>query len=139
VLCHRDRDHLDHCARCPATASLIGAIRARHGYVNQCTFLVLEPDTVLPDHIDPHNYLVSLQLPVIVPEHAGLRVGGESRPYEPGRCLAFDNSFMHRAWNHGDRRRVVLAIHTFHPDMTAIEVQAMALLHASLVASDLPM
>lgn len=138
VLCHNDKKNPAACARCPRTASLIRAVRQHHGYVNQLTFLTLEPGTTLRDHVDPHNYLVSVHLPILAPERSGLRVAAESRAYEPGRCLAFDNSFLHRAWNHGTTRRVILTVHTLHPDLSALEVQILSALHPLLAFSEIP-
>jgi beta-hydroxylase len=40
----------------------------------------------------------------------GLRIGGETRVWQPGKCLVFDDTAEHEAWNHTDADRVVLIV-----------------------------
>jgi aspartyl/asparaginyl beta-hydroxylase (cupin superfamily) len=138
TLCKQNKEDRDKCARCPVTASLIATVQRSHVYVNQFTFLCLEPNTTLADHADPNNYLVSVHLPLVVPPRSGLSVAGDARSYVTAKCLAFDNSFLHRAWNHGRRRRIILAVQTFHPDLTDTEMHVLAMLHGSLAQADVP-
>lgn len=45
--------------------------------------------------------------------------------WQEGRCLVFDDSFEHEAWNHNDRARMVLLIQFWHPDLSAAEIWAL--------------
>ncbi|MFT5174136.1 MAG: aspartate beta-hydroxylase, partial [Gammaproteobacteria bacterium] len=76
-------------------------------------------------HIRPHVGLMMGRLTVHmgldVPEGAGIRVLDETRGWSPGEVIAFDDSFEHEAWNHGDRARVVLIFEAWHPDLSAAE------------------
>ena len=49
-------------------------------------------------------------LPLIVPagHNCSLRVGDESREWDEGKLMIFDDSFEHEAWNKSDKDRVVL-------------------------------
>ena len=47
-----------------------------------------------------------------------MRVGGEVRSWRLGECLAFDDSFVHEVWHHGDGPRGVLIVDMWHPDLT---------------------
>jgi hypothetical protein len=49
-------------------------------------------------------------LPLIVPDEdlCGLRVGDETRHWEEGELMIFDDSFEHEAWNKTNEKRVVL-------------------------------
>ena len=75
---------------------------------------------------------------LIVRGPAGLRVAGRMRFHREGRCLAFDNSFEHTAWNNGDSRRVILTVQTFHPALTHFEREALRLIHPLLSQLDGP-
>jgi beta-hydroxylase len=45
-----------------------------------------------------------------VPPKTGLRVGDEIRRWEDGRCLIFDDTSEHEAWNLDNRPRTVLLL-----------------------------
>jgi aspartyl/asparaginyl beta-hydroxylase (cupin superfamily) len=49
-------------------------------------------------------------------------VGEETRRWEEGRCLVFDDYFDHEAWNHTDGDRLVLIVDLWHPGLSATEV-----------------
>jgi aspartyl/asparaginyl beta-hydroxylase (cupin superfamily) len=131
-LCEFNRSNRRNLALCPRAARLLKLIRAEMSYVEQYSFLNLEPGTRLPVHVDRCNYLVSVQLGVIVSGPAGLRVGGRTRFHREGRCLAFDNSFEHTAWNNSDSDRVILTVQTFHPALTSVEREVLRLIHPLL-------
>jgi aspartyl/asparaginyl beta-hydroxylase (cupin superfamily) len=59
----------------------------------------------------------------------GIRVGGEERTWQVGKCLVFEDSFEHEAWNDGNETRAVLVVDLWHPDLTSIEIQALRGLH----------
>ena len=46
-----------------------------------------------------------------------------------GAGIVFDDSFEHDVWNDGDRRRVVLVLDLWHPDLSDDEVALLAGLH----------
>ena len=45
--------------------------------------------------------------------------------WQEGRCLVFDDSFEHEAWNRSDSVRIVLLIQLWHPDLSAAEIWAL--------------
>jgi len=53
-----------------------------------------------------------------------LRVGGIERGWEEGKCLFFDDTFVHSAWNNCSSRKVVLLMRIFHPDLSRDERSA---------------
>jgi aspartyl/asparaginyl beta-hydroxylase (cupin superfamily) len=61
-------------------------------------------------------------LGIEIPGNCGVRVRGEARTWEAGRCIVFDDSFEHEAWNHSAQRRVVLIIDFWHPGLSDDEV-----------------
>lgn len=94
------------CRLCPHTADALESIP---GLVS-AGFSCLAPGT----HIDPHtgypDGLLRCHLGVVVPEACGLRVAHEVRHWREGRCLVFDDTAEHEAWNRSDRTRVVLLL-----------------------------
>lgn len=76
---------------------------------------LLRPGT----HLEPHRG----ELAGVLRCHLALRVprgdcaisgAGETRRWELGRCLVFDDTHEHSAWNRADGERVVLLV-TFRP------------------------
>ena len=60
-------------------------------------------------------------LPLIVPPDCALRVGGEEHAWQEGRCVTFDDTWEHEAWNRSDRTRVVMILDSWHPDLSEAE------------------
>jgi hypothetical protein len=121
--------------RLPVAARALRMILDTSSLVNYVAYLAMEPGTELPVHHDRANWYVSVHLGLVVPPGCALRVAGEERRWEEGKCLFFDNSFAHDAWNKGDARRIVFAVHLAHPRTTAVEREALRLLqlrHQSL-------
>ena len=46
-----------------------------------------------------------------------IRVARESRTWEEGKCIVFDDSFEHEVIHDGSRNRFVLLINFFHPEL----------------------
>ncbi len=82
---------------------------------------VLRPHTRIPPHFGFTNVRLTVHLPLIVPKGCGVKVGDEARATERGRCLLFDDSFRHEAWNDSDDLRIVLIVEAWHPDLSAAE------------------
>ncbi|HVH45837.1 MAG TPA: aspartyl/asparaginyl beta-hydroxylase domain-containing protein [Labilithrix sp.] len=111
--------------RMPVAARALRAVVETSSLVNHVAFLAMKPGTHLPPHHDRTNWYVSVHMGIVVPPGCGLRVGDDERGWEEGKCIAFDNSFLHEAWNKGDARRLVLAVYLAHPLTTAVEREAL--------------
>lgn len=57
-------------------------------------------------------------LPPIVLADCALRVGGEIHQWQAGRCVTFDDTFEHEAWNRSGETRVVLILDCWNPDLS---------------------
>lgn len=112
-----------HCERCPQTAALMRSLplASAERYMPEVFYSVLAPGTDILPHHGQTNIRLTVHLGLIVPEGCAIRVGAETRGWAPGELLAFDDSFEHTAWNHGDRERVVLIFEAWHPDLTEPE------------------
>jgi aspartate beta-hydroxylase len=67
------------------------------------------------------NTRLVTHLPLIVPSDCALRVGGEVHAWQKGRCVTFDDTFEHEAWNRSEHTRVVLILDCWNPDLTEVE------------------
>jgi hypothetical protein len=110
-------------SRCPITMGLAQALdMQRLGHISPSLyFSVLEPGSGIAPHVGITNARVILHLPLIVPADCGFRVGGETRHWEAGKALVFDDMTTHEAWNDSDRTRVVLIADLWRPELTALE------------------
>jgi aspartate beta-hydroxylase len=127
------------CALLPRAAAVMEAVFAESRVLSLFSYLALAPGARSGEHSDPINALVSCHLGLHVPPDCGLRVAGESRSWLEGRCIAFDNSYPHEAWNdHATQTRIVLAVHGPHPDLSIVEREALAWLAQRLLGADPP-
>lgn len=81
-------------------------------------FSVLQPGVHVKAHWGPTNTRIRLQLALHVPAGGTLRVGTETRTWEEGKCLVFDDSWEHEAENPSNRPRSVLIVDVWHPDLS---------------------
>lgn len=114
------------CVRCPQTAAALDAVPLVRlpGHAPECLYSKLTPGSHIRPHRGVTNTRVVTHLPLIVPGDGALRVGGEDHEWQPGRCITFDDTFLHEAWNHSERTRVVVLLDSWNPYMTDIEIAA---------------
>lgn len=110
------------CARCPVTASVVEQHAAVGSISSAVYFSVLNPQTHIAAHKGPTNMRLRCHLGIEVPRDCRMRVDTRTLTWREGRCLVFDDSFSHEVWNDSDRRRVVLVVDLWHPDLTASEI-----------------
>jgi len=121
---HRHGERHDaHRARCPRTAALLDAlplVRIRD-HAPEALFSVLSPGTHILPHTGVTNTRLVTHLPLIVPPDCAIRVGGQEHAWQEGRCVTFDDTWEHEAWNRSGQRRVVLIVDSWHPDLSEVE------------------
>lgn len=116
-------------ALCPKTAELVFSIPE----IISSNYSYVKPRT----HILPHTGYSRMQLrchlPLIIPDKnlCALRVGSETRHWEEGKLMIFDDSYEHEAWNNTDAPRVVLMFDIPNPlwGYTAKEISRYKLEH----------
>jgi aspartyl/asparaginyl beta-hydroxylase len=115
-------------ARCPQTVAAIrGVPLSRIGSRTPSVFFsLLRPGAYIPPHHGMLNARLICHLPLIVPPGGWLRVGGETRAWQEGRLLIFDDSIEHEAKNPADRLRVVLIFDIWRPELSAAERRGIA-------------
>jgi aspartate beta-hydroxylase len=110
------------CRLCPETARILSSIP---GVAEFGTSLhsALAPHTQIAPHYGYTNAKLRCQLPLRVPGHCRLKIGEHEVEQWEGRCIVFDDSFLHTAWNESDEPRFVLVFDFFHPDLTPDEIR----------------
>jgi aspartyl/asparaginyl beta-hydroxylase (cupin superfamily) len=113
--------------RCPATAAALERVPGLclgDMPFGSAFFSTLRPGAAIKPHYAPCNLRVRCHLPLLVPEpeKCGIRVADETRQWEPGRCLLFDDAFEHEVWNRGAQERVVLLFDVWHYELSADEI-----------------
>jgi len=109
--------------RCPKTVRALkqvplSAIGVRTPSV---FFSRLEPGAHIPPHTGMLNSRLICHLPLIVPPGCWLRVGNETREWDEGKLLIFDDSIEHEAKNPTAERRIVLIFDIWRPELSLAE------------------
>ncbi len=102
------------CQRCPETTRLIESVPG----MKTAFFSILLPGKHIPEHRGPYKGVVRYLLALKVPEpqeKCRIRVGNETRHWQEGKSMMFDDSFLHEAWNETDDVRVVLFLDIMRP------------------------
>ena len=102
------------CRRCPETTRLLKQVPG----MKTAFFSILAPGKHLPSHRGPYKGVLRYHLGLIIPEPAlscGIRVADETRHWEEGKSLVFDDTYQHKAWNEANGDRVVLFMDFVRP------------------------
>ena len=82
---------------------------------------IMKPGTRLATHAGPSNTRIRIHLGLVVPKGGpdviGIKAGNVTSQWIEGKCIAFDDSFEHEAWNLSQEERVVLVVDVWHPEM----------------------
>ena len=117
-------------ARAPAACAVMAQVAALGLGVQRVGYSALWPGARLHPHCGASNGVLKLHLGLHVPLRgsgrpcAALTVGNETRAWEAGKVLAFDDSFLHSVDFDGagacerGGERVVLQVVIVHPDVT---------------------
>ena len=127
---YRDGERfVDNHARCPVTSRALDAAPLNRvaDHSPEALYSILKPGAHIPPHTGVINVRLVVHLPLIVPSatECGIRVGGEARGWTEGRCIAFDDTYEHEAWNKSGKTRVVMIFDVWNPALTLPEREAM--------------
>ncbi|MFL6591594.1 MAG: aspartyl/asparaginyl beta-hydroxylase domain-containing protein [Luteimonas sp.] len=113
---------------CPRTSAALEDVPLTRiaGHAPEVLFSLLAPRTHIKPHYGVTNTRVVTHLPLVIPAgDCKLVVGGIEHAWNAGRCVTFDDTFLHEAWNRTDERRVVLILDTWNPDLAPEECVAL--------------
>ncbi|NUS38035.1 MAG: tetratricopeptide repeat protein [Lysobacter sp.] len=113
-----------HHAACPRTSAALEQVpltRIRE-HAPEVLFSLLSPRSHITPHHGVTNTRVVTHLPLIIPPgDCALVVGGETHRWQEGRCVTFDDSFLHEAWNRTGELRVVMILDCWNPYLEEAE------------------
>jgi Aspartyl/Asparaginyl beta-hydroxylase len=121
---------------CPATMAALAQapMPVIAGRSPMALWSMLKPGT----HIQPHHGLLNTRLichvPLVTPDQCALRVGNETREWEEGKTLIFDDSIEHEAWNRSDSTRVVLLFEIWRPEITPPEREVLTAIFETITS-----
>jgi aspartyl/asparaginyl beta-hydroxylase (cupin superfamily) len=126
---HRHGERFEeHLERCPRTAQALTHVPLTvvQGHAPEVLFSFLAADTHIKPHHGVTNTRVVTHLPLRIPAgDCRLVVGGVEHAWEEGRCVTFDDTFLHEAWNRTGELRVVMILDTWNPHLTEAEQVAL--------------
>ncbi|MBA3834632.1 MAG: aspartyl/asparaginyl beta-hydroxylase domain-containing protein [Sphingomonas sp.] len=109
--------------RCPRTVAALDKVPLSNigSQTPSVLFSRLEPGAHIPPHSGMLNCRLICHLPLIVPNGCWLRVGNETREWEEGKLLIFDDSMDHEAKNPSGELRIILLFDIWRPELSREE------------------
>ena len=109
----------DNAVRCPATMEALGHAPMPQipGRAPNALWSRLQPGTHIAPHVGMLNTRLICHVPIRTAPHCTLRVGSETRTWEDGVPLIFDDSMEHEARNAGPETRTVLLFEIWRPEV----------------------
>lgn len=116
----------DRCQRCPQTTEVMRAVPAprMRGFAPEVIFSRLQAGGHIVPHFGRTNVRLTAHMGVIIPDDCAIRVAEETRGWQEGRVVLFDDSFEHEVWNRSERDRTVLIFEVWHPALEPAEIVA---------------
>ncbi|MEA3049619.1 MAG: hypothetical protein QOG84_1455 [Sphingomonadales bacterium] len=113
----------ENAARCPRTVAALEKVpMSRIGSrTPSVLFSLLRPGARIPPHHGMLNSRLICHLPLVVPSGCWLRVGNETRQWDEGKLLIFDDSIEHEALNPTSSLRVILLFDIWRPELSEAE------------------
>ncbi len=103
--------HPLNCSLCPKTYAVLQQIP---GLIS-ADFSYLPAHTHIKAHKGFTPMVLRAHLGLSIPNKCGIRLEHETRKWEEGKLLVFDDSFEHEAWNESDEDRFVLMLDIVNP------------------------
>lgn len=126
----RGRRNEGNCTRCPTIARIIDGYDTLRTSAGVHYASRLSPGAHIRTHRGPTNIRMRCHLGIQIPAgDCAIRVGDDTRHWQAGKCLVFDDSLEHEAWNHTDQPRIVLIVDVWHPELTPAEIAFLEGLH----------
>jgi len=118
------------CQRCPETVAVVNRMPMPrcNGNAPEVFFSILKPGAHIKPHFGVANTKLAVHLALIIPGDCALRCGPETRGWQEGKCIIFDDSFEHEAWNRSDSLRAVLILEVWNPYLSDVEKKTLTLL-----------
>ncbi|KAL3856162.1 hypothetical protein ACJMK2_010947 [Sinanodonta woodiana] len=127
-LINQGRTLSENIALCPDTFKIVSSLPnlMQKNVFGNVAFSVVEPGTHIFPHYGPTNIRLRCHLGLITPKKCYMKVAEETVTWEDGKCLVFDDSYLHSVEHAGtgeDGIRAILMIDLWHPDIVEEERQ----------------
>ena len=119
--------------RCPRTWAAVNKapLAGIAGWGPTVMFSLLKAGARIAPHTGMFNTRLVCHLPLIVPKGCTFRVGNETRVWEEGKLMIFDDTIEHEAWNDSSDDRVVLIFDVWRPELSEQERRELTALFAA--------
>ncbi|XP_060099699.1 aspartyl/asparaginyl beta-hydroxylase-like isoform X2 [Heteronotia binoei] len=121
TLWQQGRKNDNACKSVPKTCGLLERFPETTGCRRgQIKYSVMHPGTHVWPHTGPTNCRLRMHLGLVIPkEGCRIRCAEETRNWEEGKVLIFDDSFEHEVWQDASTYRLIFIVDVWHPELTA--------------------
>ncbi|XP_066874091.1 aspartyl/asparaginyl beta-hydroxylase isoform X30 [Kogia breviceps] len=85
----------------------------------QIKYSVMHPGTHVWPHTGPTNCRLRIHLGLVIPkEGCKIRCANETKTWQEGTVLIFDDSFEHEVWQDATSFRLIFIVDVWHPELT---------------------
>ncbi|KAM8822062.1 LOW QUALITY PROTEIN: aspartyl/asparaginyl beta-hydroxylase-like [Synchiropus picturatus] len=116
------------CQKVPKTCALMEKYPESTGCKRgQVKFSVMQPGTHVWPHTGPTNCRLRMHLGLVVPK-TGTRIRciNQTRGWEEGKVLIFDDSFEHEVWQEAETLRLIFIADVWHPELSPQQRQTLS-------------
>ncbi|MCJ8731724.1 hypothetical protein PDJAM_G00202670 [Pangasius djambal] len=116
------------CQSVPKTCALIERFKeATTCKRGQIKFSVMQPGTHVWPHTGPTNCRLRMHLGLVIPPRGcRIRCTNQTREWEEGKVLIFDDSFEHEVWQDAGSYRLIFIIDVWHPELSQSQRHALS-------------
>ncbi|KAM7369559.1 hypothetical protein PAMP_010876 [Pampus punctatissimus] len=116
------------CQGVPKTCSLLERYTEATGCKRgQIKFSVMQPGTHVWPHTGPTNCRLRMHLGLVIPKQGcRIRCTNQTREWEEGKVLIFDDSFEHEVWQDAESFRLIFIVDVWHPELTSHQRQTLS-------------
>ncbi|XP_045854566.1 aspartyl/asparaginyl beta-hydroxylase isoform X2 [Meles meles] len=120
TLWQQGRKNENACKGAPKTCALLDKFPETTGCRRgQIKYSVMHPGTHVWPHTGPTNCRLRMHLGLVIPkEGCKIRCANETKTWEEGKVLIFDDSFEHEVWQDAASFRLIFIVDVWHPELT---------------------
>lgn len=128
TLWQQGRKTASSCRSVPKTCALLERYPEATGCKRgQIKFSVMRPGTHVWPHTGPTNCRLRMHLGLIIPPTGcRIRCTNQTREWEEGKVLIFDDSFEHEVWQEAERFRLIFIVDVWHPELSQSQRQTLS-------------
>ncbi|XP_064444353.1 aspartyl/asparaginyl beta-hydroxylase isoform X7 [Mirounga angustirostris] len=127
TLWQQGRKNENACKGAPKTCSLLDKFPETTGCRRgQIKYSIMHPGTHVWPHTGPTNCRLRMHLGLVIPkEGCKIRCANETKTWEEGKVLIFDDSFEHEVWQDAASFRLIFIVDVWHPELTPQQRQSL--------------